>query len=149
MARENEAEDARRFEGACLCGTVRFEVAPPTLFCGHCHCSTCRRAHGAAFVTWVGVPEKQFRFTAGEGDVARYATETGATRTFCRRCGSTLLYQGPRWAGEVHVARGNIPGAIDRDPGGHAYVDHRAAWWNIDDDLPRYGGETGVEPKER
>ena len=54
-----------RYEGACLCGQVRFAIVPPTKWCAHCHCTMCRRAHGAAFVTWIGVPEAQFDFLHG------------------------------------------------------------------------------------
>jgi hypothetical protein len=34
--------------GACLCGAVTFEVRGTLGGAGHCHCSICRRAHGAA-----------------------------------------------------------------------------------------------------
>ena len=51
--------------GSCLCGAVSFEFELPTLFAGHCHCTMCQRAHGAGFVTWVGVREDGFRITAG------------------------------------------------------------------------------------
>jgi hypothetical protein len=47
--------------GACLCGAVQFELQLPATWVAHCHCTMCRRAHGAAFVTWVSVP------TAGPG----------------------------------------------------------------------------------
>jgi hypothetical protein len=127
---------------------VVFEVRLPSRFCAHCHCSTCRRAHGAAFVTWVGFESEQVRIVAGGDILRRYLTETGATRSFCSRCGSTLFFESPRWAGETHVARANIEGEIDRDPSGHFYVDHRASWWTIDDSLPQHGGESGEEPKD-
>ena len=58
------------FEGRCLCGGVRFAVAPPTLFFAHCHCRWCREAHGAAFVSWVGVAEERFRFLSGSAQPA-------------------------------------------------------------------------------
>ena len=142
------SDEKRTVPGACLCGAVRFEITLPTRFCAHCHCRNCRRAHGAAFVTWTGVPKEQFRFVEGEDLVTRYRTDTDATRTFCSRCGSTLMYAGPRWEDEVHVARANIDGEIDRQPGVHVYVDHGADWWSIDDDLPQYGGTTGTESKQ-
>lgn len=47
-------------EGGCLCGAVRYVITLPTKWCAHCHCSMCRRAHGAAFVTWAGVPSQSF-----------------------------------------------------------------------------------------
>jgi hypothetical protein len=137
-----------KVQGSCLCGTVRFEVTPPSRFCAHCHCGNCRRAHGAAFVTWAGFKDEQVRVTAGRDRLIDYRTDTDATRTFCGRCGATLFYRGPRWAGEIHVARANIDGEIDRQPSAHVYVDSRARWWTIDDDLPQYGGESGMEPKQ-
>ena len=133
--------------GSCLCGSVRFEIAFPSRFCAHCHCDNCRRAHGAAFVTYIGVPADQFQLTDGEDVLVRYHTDTDATRSFCGRCGSTLLYAGPRWENEVHVALANVDGPVDREPGAHVYVDHAAEWWRVNDDLPRYGGGTGTERK--
>src|SRR5207249_145423 len=38
--------------GSCLCGDVAFELVPGD-WMGHCHCSMCRKAHGAAFATHV------------------------------------------------------------------------------------------------
>ena len=37
-------------------------------------------------------------------------------------------------------------GPIDRPPQLHVYFDDRAGWLDLDDDLPRLGGETGLEP---
>ncbi len=133
--------------GSCLCGVVRFEADLPSRFCAHCHCTNCRRAHGAAFVTYAGFRQDQLQ-VSGSDRLTRYRTETGATRVFCSRCGSTLFYEGPRWEGEVHVALANIQDEIDKAPEAHVYVDHRAPWWEISDELPRYGGESGSEMKE-
>jgi hypothetical protein len=136
-----------KVEGSCYCGAVRFRVALPSRFCSSCHCVNCRRAHGAAFVTWVGFPRCQLEFLSGEERLIRYRTETEAVRSFCSTCGSTLFYEGPRWAGEIHVARANIEGEIDRPARGHVYVDQKASWWEIADDQPRFGGTSGMEPK--
>ena len=124
---------------------VVFEATLPSRFCAHCHCDNGRRAHGAAFVTWVGFAKEQFRWTAAE-DIVPSTTDTAATRSFCGKCGSTLTYEGPRWADEVHVVRANIAGEIA--PALHVYVDHKASWWTIDDDLPQRGGTTGSELKD-
>ena len=139
--------EIRTVGGACLCGEVKFEVTLPSLYCAHCHCSNCRRAHGAAFVTFVGFAEDQFRLTAGGESLRRYLTGTGATRSFCTNCGSTLTYESPRWPGEVHVILANLEWPIDRSPESHVYVDHKAPWWEINDSLLQRGGETGTEAK--
>ena len=56
--------------------------------------------------------------------------------------------EGPRWAKEVHVARANVAGEIDRPAVGHVYVDQKASWWEITDGQPQFGGTTGMERKE-
>jgi hypothetical protein len=139
--------DTVSVSGSCLCGASAFEATLPSRFCAHCHCDNCRRAHGAAFVTWVGFASAQFRWTAADA-IVRSTTDTDAVRSFCGKCGSTLTYEGPRWKDEVHVVRANIDGAIDHAPALHVYVDHKASWWSIDDDLPQRGGKTGTEPRD-
>ena len=131
---------------ACLCGAVRLEADPPSKFLAHCHCENCRRAHGAAFVTWIGFPRAAFRVAGGADELARYATDTGATRSFCRRCGSTLLYESPRWPDDVHVAAGALLDPPDRAPGAHVYADRAVGWCALADELPRYGGPDGTTP---
>ena len=109
------------YPGACLCGAVRFEIEPPTKWCAHCHCTMCQRGHGAAFVTWVGVPKAQLRLVGGDDSLEWYRSSPDSRRGFCRRCGSSMFFESERWSEEIHVVRANIPGEIDRAPGGHAY----------------------------
>ena len=134
--------------GGCLCGAIRFEVAPPTKWCAHCHCSICRRAHGAAFVTWFGVDESQFEMTSGDEQLAWYRSTPPARRGFCSRCGSTLFFESDDWPGEIHIALANMDGPIDREPGAHVFFDTHVAWVEIGDDLRRLGEPSGTEEIE-
>ncbi len=136
-----------RVRGGCQCDAVSFELELPSKFCAHCHCSNCRRAHGAAFVTYAGFSRAQMQLSGGDR-LVRYVTDTGATRSFCGRCGSTLFYEGPRWPDEIHVALACIRDEIDRAPDAHVYADQKAPWWEITDSLPRLGGESGTESKD-
>jgi hypothetical protein len=138
--------DNRPLTGGCLCGAVRFELDRPTRFCAHCHCSWCRRAHGAPYVTWTGVLSSQFRITAGDDQRVRFESSPGAFRSFCRRCGSTMLFEAERWAGEVHVAVACLDDGPDQEPKAHVYYSHRAPWLDLDRALPRLGGDSGVDP---
>lgn len=134
-------------EGRCLCGAVRFQADTPSRFVSHCHCENCRRAHGAAYVTWMGIPEARFRWTRGEGEELRhYPTETGAVRSFCGTCGSSLLYRSPRWEDEVHIAVGTLTGDPDRPPKAHVYADRAPEWSSFADSLPRFAGTDGAQP---
>jgi hypothetical protein len=111
-----------------LRGAVRFTVALPTLFCVHCHCSMCRRNHGAGYVTWFGVPPD------------RLAIQRGAD------CGSSLFCDNTTYPDRVDVALGAMDGPIDRAPQLHVYYDSRAGWVEVADELPRRGGKSGFEP---
>ena len=133
--------------GRCFCGAVRFEVTLPTLFCGHCHCSMCRRAHAAPFATWFGVPYERLRITEGEDRLVRRKSSDHGTRSFCGACGTQLLCESTNHPGWIDVTLASMEGPIDRAPEAHYYVDDRAPWTEIDDDLPRFGGPSGVEPR--
>ncbi|MBW2270690.1 MAG: GFA family protein [Deltaproteobacteria bacterium] len=132
--------------GACLCGAVRFRVALPSLFCGHCHCSMCRRNHGAGFVTWFGVPRAQLSLEPDSARLQRYASSEHGVRSFCGQCGSSLFCESAQHPERIDIVLANIEGPIDRPPGFHCYFDHGADWVEVHDGLPRLGGPSGIEP---
>ena len=114
--------------GRCHCGRVEFVAAFPSRFCAHCHCESCRRAHGAAFVTWVGFPSGQVRITHGADDLVAHASSPGTARKFCRHCGTKLFFESERWAGETHVVLAAFDEPVDRIPAGHAFYDEHVTW---------------------
>ena len=146
MSPGGEKDASGAVSGACLCGRVRFEVSMPSLFCAHCHCSICRRSHGAGYVTWFAVPRTQLRITSGESELVRYQSSGHGTRSFCGRCGSSLFFESTLGGDRVDIALANMQGPIDREPQLHAFFDCRADWVTVGDSLPRLGGESGVEP---
>jgi hypothetical protein len=133
--------------GACLCGGVRFRIELPTLFCAHCHCSMCRRNHGAAYVTWVGAARERLALEAGAELLVRYASSQHGSRSFCSRCGTSLFCENEAHPERVDIPLANLLAPIDREPQLHFFSDDRAAWTAIGDTLPQLGGKTGLEPK--
>jgi len=125
--------------GACLCGTVRFEIDLPTRFCVHCHCSMCRRNHGAAFVTWFGVPKTNFRLLEGETAVTRYQSSDHGSRSFCSQCGSSLLCELDRDPDTIDVTLASMLAPIDRPPEAHVFFDTHVEWVEFLDQLPKMG----------
>jgi hypothetical protein len=57
--------------GQCLCGKVCFEIDTPARWAWHDHSAASRRAHGAAYATYVGSWRKRFRITKGQTNIAR------------------------------------------------------------------------------
>src|ERR1700740_3527062 len=75
--------------GQCLCGKVCFEIDVPARWAWHDHTAASRRAHGAAYATYVGSWRKRFRIPTGERLVTRYEDATAKTaRSFCSSCGT-------------------------------------------------------------
>jgi hypothetical protein len=126
--------------GGCLCGAVRFEARLPSKWCAHCHCSMCRKAHGAGYVTWVGFESDHFVLKKGDQHLKWYESSNGARRGFCGTCGSTMLFESARWSGETHVALGCIDDPIDRKPQSNVFFDAHVNWMPIDDVLKAFAG---------
>ena len=124
--------------GSCLCKGVRFEIHGKLRYASHCHCSMCRKAHGAAFGTYGIGRMADFRLLAGEALIARYASSPGVTRSFCRQCGATLQYMSDKSPDNLEIALG----VLDDDPGvrptHHIFVASKAPWFEIADGLPQY-----------
>ena len=122
--------------GQCLCGAINFSASFPSKWVAHCHCTRCQRAHGAAFVTWVGMDAKQVSIQDPGGSLNWYQTPGGGDRAFCGNCGSSLFFRSDRWPGELHVARALFVDPIDREPQAHAYFDTHVPWITVADGLP-------------
>ena len=133
--------DQEIHEGGCLCGRLRYRITAKPLQVCHCHCSLCRRASGAAFLTWVAFPVGAFAFTDGEPGVFK-ATDV-AERAFCPRCGTQLTFRHEESAHQVDVTAGSLDAAGAFHPRDHIWESSRLPWLVIDDGLPRHQGERG------
>ena len=136
--------------GSCFCGAVTYEIDLPTLFCAHCHCSMCRRPHGAGFVTWTAVPPEQFRITSGADQLQTFHSSELGRRQFCSTCGSQMFCWHEHEDGSapamIDITLASLQGVIDRHPEMHVFYDSKASWTDINDALPKLGGATGTEP---
>lgn len=136
---------------ACLCGAVRYELTAPLTMMAHCHCSMCRKHHGAAFATFVGGPLDGFRWLAGEEQLGTYRSSEHGSRSYCKTCGAV----GPvlmREMGFAAAPAGNLEGDPGIRPQNHMFVASKAPWYTITDALPQhagyppeFGGGPGVE----
>lgn len=141
--------------GSCLCGLTAFDARLPAKWVAHCHCSRCQRAHGAAFVTWVGFDEQAV--TLNSIDALRwYTTTQGASRGFCSNCGSPLFFKSPNYPGELHIVRAAFHSELEQQPTTNVFFGTHARWatdvnalpvepeptWSLTFGFP--GRETGV-----
>lgn len=125
-------------EGGCLCGKVRYAVDGSIGQVTHCHCSMCRRIHGAAFGTYGAVSYDDFRWLSGESLVKTYRSSDVMERTFCGECGSTLQAHFAVEPDEVYLALGTVDGDPGCRPDAHIFVGSKAPWYEITDSVPQY-----------
>lgn len=125
-----------KLQGGCLCGAMRYEVDGPLTDVSNCHCSMCRRFHGAAFATYAMVSAEDFRWLSGQELLSVYESSPGNGWAFCRVCGSSLGL--PSHGKLISLALGTL----DKDPGVrpeyHIFVGSKAAWHDITDTLPQH-----------
>jgi catechol 2,3-dioxygenase-like lactoylglutathione lyase family enzyme len=143
--------------GSCACGAVRYQLVGPTDSCSHCHCASCRRASGAAFVTWTSVPAERFALLAGESALRWRASSSAIQWGFCGACGSTLFYravaaghpEAPR-LDAVYVTVATLDDPLDCAPDAHYSAEERVVWLHLGDGLPQHVGKTAeLAPPDR
>jgi hypothetical protein len=107
----------RHVSGRCLCGAVELEVDFPAFWAWHDHSAASRRAHGAAYATYIGCWRKHARVVKGQRSIARFEdAKTESTRSFCSRCGAPLLYERKRSPHMVNIPRALFSGRTGREP---------------------------------
>ena len=126
--------------GRCECGSVTYEAGGNVSDFSHCHCSQCRRLHGAPYVSFAGVDEDKFKWTSGEEHVKIYASSQKNDRYFCDICGSHMQVRSHLEPGVIYLTLGTTDGDPDLPAGYHQFADSKAPWVEILDGLPTYPG---------
>jgi hypothetical protein len=124
--------------GHCECGRVSFEADSEITDYSHCHCSQCRRMHGAAFATFAGVHRDKFRYLSGESDLSIYKSSGNHNRVFCSVCGSNIMVELTDFPDQLYLSMSAIEGNPDRPEGYHIFVGSKAPWHEITDDLRKF-----------
>lgn len=124
------------FAGSCFCGFVRFELTGAPMFACHCHCASCQRAAGAPVVTWATFARDDFDIRSGT--ITEHQSSEGVQRGHCAVCGTTLTYAKNDRPGEIDIAVSSLDDSSRIEPQAHIWVEDKAAWFVINDGLPRY-----------
>ena len=135
------------YTGSCLCGGVKFEISQEIGPIQICHCIQCRKAQGSAIVTNAPVQEENFKFISGGDLLSSFESSPGKQRFFCKVCGSPIYSKTTKLPGVLRIRAGTIDGDIDTKAMAHLYVAHKANWYEITDDFPRFA--EGYSPPGR
>ncbi|MFQ6005850.1 MAG: GFA family protein [Woeseia sp.] len=124
--------------GGCQCGKACYEADGEISDLSDCHCSMCRKLHGAAFATFAAVARDGFRWSGGDDDIRTYASSDKIDRVFCGNCGSQLIVYYRPEPDLVYLTMGTVDGNPDAPPAYHQFVGSRAPWYEITDGQPQH-----------
>ena len=128
-ARRKPVATAKAVAGRCLCGKVCFEIDYPARWAWHNHSGATRRAHGAAYATYVGSWRSRLRITKGASAITRFRNEaTGTMRGFCARCGTPLFYERAHSPKMVNIPRALFEQRTGREPRYHIAIQEAPDW---------------------
>ena len=125
-------------QGHCECKRVSYQADCEISDFSHCHCSQCRRLHGAAYATFAGVEGGKFRYLSGEKDIKTYASSDDHERVFCGNCGSNILVSVDGDPGILYLSMGAVDGNPIHQEAYHIYVGSKAPWHEIIDDAVQH-----------
>ncbi|HEX5276731.1 MAG TPA: GFA family protein [Fluviicoccus sp.] len=124
--------------GSCLCNGIRYEYHGQIEEISMCHCSMCRKAQGSAYVAVSPVPAERFRIVQGRELLKEYRAVPHKARVFCSQCGSPLYSARDDLPGVIRLRLGTIETPFRCENAYHIYIDSKADWETVADDLPRY-----------
>jgi len=128
---------SNHYQGSCLCGGIKLETTGFNAMAANCHCSMCRKFHGAAYGTLVAV--EGLKWLSGQELLKDFIGDNGTVRTFCSECGSSLGFRvkdAPFV--EIELAISIFDEAIPVEVNAHIYTHYKANWCVIDDQLAKF-----------
>jgi hypothetical protein len=126
-------------EGGCACGEVRYRLASDPLFTHCCHCLSCQRQTGSAFVINLLIEADRVELTAGEPQPVDVPRDDGSKQRIyrCPTCQVAVFSEYGRR--EIWFVRG---GTLD-EPAGvtpdvHIYTRSKLPWITLPESAPAF-----------
>ena len=125
-------------KGSCLCGAVVYQVHRFYPEIANCHCSMCRKFHGAAFATYGKVQTEDFEWLQGAEFIKVFESSEIAERGFCSNCGSSLYYKIAGQDQQYSLTTGTLDCEPDRPVDNSIFCAEQPRWSKDNHDLPEF-----------
>jgi len=129
MRKPAKSARASTATGACICGAVRIEIDVPAFWAWHDHSKASQHAQGCAYATYVGCWRSKVRMVKGARSIARFEEKaTRSVRSFCKKCGTPLLYERSHSPKMVNLPRTLFESGTGREPRYHIRIEDSPEW---------------------
>lgn len=123
-------------QSTCLCGKIAFEAQEIPTMVFNCHCSRCRKSHGAAYATQVICQKSSLNFLRGKNILSEYEV-SGVIRAFCSYCGSRLMNYSKQEE-YLSIALSVIDNGINLKPLGECFVNEKLPFIQLDSSIDHF-----------
>ncbi len=124
-----------RATGSRLCGAISYRVDGPLRDVTVCHCSVCRRLHGAA-AAYAACAREHLTVVDPDGRRTGYV-HASATYERCGACGGQLFWSRPGLP-TISIAAGSLDMPSGLRTTHHIFTESAADWEHLDDGLPGF-----------
>jgi hypothetical protein len=131
-------------KGQCLCGAVSFEIDSSLRAPSLCHCSQCRRLHGAPGA-YTSAHKSAYRIS-GEESLNWYRLSPRSEQAYCKVCGSKLFWR--MVDGEdLDITMGSLDGVTGLKLERHIWTRSQGDYYEIGQDgVARYAESSRGAP---
>jgi hypothetical protein len=127
--------------GGCLCGTVRYEIGAKPVRMVNCHCRTCQRSSGSAYMTLLFVPASALTVAGNYREFPTVAASGNTVyRAFCMQCGTPLFGRNSAFTQFRPVVAMSLDAPGIYQPELDMWVADAQPWDLMDPDLPKFPG---------
>jgi hypothetical protein len=126
-------------DGGCSCGEVRYRLESDPLFVHCCHCLSCQRQTGSAFVVNVLIEADRVHVLAGEPQPVDVPRDDGSSQRIyrCPTCQVAVFSEYTR--PEIRFVRG---GTLDEPrsvaPDVHIFTRSKLPWVELPESVPAF-----------
>ena len=126
-------------EGGCSCGAVRYRLNGDPLFVHCCHCLSCQRQTGSAFVINILIEAERVEITAGEPRSVEVPRDDGSVQEIfhCPDC-QVAVYSRYGHRGIYFLRAGTLDDPASVSPDVHIFVRSKLPWVALPENVPSF-----------
>jgi hypothetical protein len=128
-----------QLEGGCACGAVRYRLSSEPLFVHCCHCRSCQRQTGSAFVINLLVEADRVALIGDQPEPVEVPRDDGSVQRIfrCTHCQIAVFSEYGR-PGLWFVRGGTLDDPAGIRPDVHIYTRSKVEWLELPEDVPAF-----------